>query len=742
MLLLLLLLLLPPISPAPDALPGCPDSCGNLTIPYPFGTQPGCYLPGFRLTCNSSYSPPKTFVNVGNLEVTSLSLSGTLTVLARVARDCYAPLSLGPNFGSTWIDVTGLPYSLSSSRNKFTALGCDTVALNYRLAAAGRPDLYYTSGCVSFCNDRTSITNGSCSGIGCCQTSIPRGMQRIDTILRSLKNHTDTWTISPCSFAFLVDQEDYVFHVSDLQDFISKNRAPMVLDWAVGNNQSCSAAAASGGYACGDNTDCLDSDSAPGYRCLCKNINECEDPAGGPCSAICENTPGSYLCYCPKGYAGDGKKSGSGCTKQTKSFPLLQVVLGSGLGFLFLLLGGCSLYWVLKKRRLLRLKEKFFLQNGGLLLQQQLAAHEGRPDTAARIFTAEELKRATDNYSDSRILGHGGNGTVYRGVLQESNRVVAIKKSKYVDETQIEQFINEVVLLSQVIHKHVVRILGCCLETPVPLLVYEFVPNGTLQHHLHSSRGSLSWEARLRIASETAGALAYLHSAIARPIFHRDVKAANILLDENYMAKVSDFGASRLIPLDRAEITTLVQGTLGYLDPEYFQTGQLTEKSDVYSFGVVLAEMMTGMMPLSSERPPEEKNLAIYFLLRMKEERLLEMVEPRVRNEGTKEQLEAVANLAVRCLRLKGEDRPAMREVAAELDRLRRTEEPVVWVTAPAPPEVVEDYGSPEMETRYYTSPITRDSDSLISSSRYYSASRTRDESLDAHIMLTLEMQR
>lgn len=355
---------------------------------------------------------------------------------------------------------------------------------------------------------------------------------------------------------------------------------------------------------------------------------------------------------------------------------------------------------------MMRLKEKFFKQNGGILLQQQISSQDGTAE-AARIFTAIELEKATDNYSESRILGRGGNGIVYKGILSD-NRVVAIKKSCIVDESKIEQFVNEVVILTQVIHRNVVRILGCCLETQVPLLVYEYISNGTLHDHIHDGRraASLSWEARLRIATETAGALAYLHSATPTPIIHRDVKSANILLDDNYMAKASDFGASRLMPLDCAQITTLVQGTLGYLDPEYFQTGQLTEKSDVYSFGVVLAELLTGQKPLSHTRPEEEQNLASYFLLNVGRDRFFQILEAQVRNEGSRDQLLAVAELTKRCLRLKGEERPAMKEVAAELERLRRQGRQA---------RVEEDNGEDERlldpsETVFYTSAMAFES--------------------------------
>ena len=345
---------------------------------------------------------------------------------------------------------------------------------------------------------------------------------------------------------------------------------------------------------------------------------------------------------------------------------------GISLISLLVLLLGCSwIYWGLKRRKLIKLKEKFFQQNGGLLLKQQLSNHQKSVETT-RIFTTEELKKATNNYNESRVLGQGGYGTVYRGVLSD-NTMVAIKKSKIGDPSQIEQFINETIVLTQINHRNVVKLFGCCLETEVPLLVYEFLTNGTLSNHIHDKGLSilLSWEKRLKIATEIAGALAYLHSSASIPIIHRDVKTANILLDDNYTVKVADFGASRLVPLDQTELNTLVQGTLGYLDPEYMQTSQLTEKNDVYSFGVVMAELLTGKKALSFDRPEIDRNLAIFFVSAIKEDRLLQILEDHIVNEGNIEQLKEVANLAKRCLSLRGEDRPSMKEVAAELERLR-----------------------------------------------------------------------
>ncbi len=211
------------------------------------------------------------------------------------------------------------------------------------------------------------------------------------------------------------------------------------------------------------------------------------------------------------------------------------------MGFLCLFLLGYKLYLLLKKRQYRIHKEKLFDQNGGFLLQEKLSSYGSTEK--AKIFTTEELQRATDNYNRSRFLGQGGYGTVYKGMLPNGS-IVAVKKSKAIDRSRIEQFINEVVILSQINHRNIVKLLGCCLETEYPLLVYEFVPNGTLSQHIHQEdlELSLSWENRIRVACEVAGAVAYMHSAASIPILHRDIKSSNILLDEKYGAKVSDFG--------------------------------------------------------------------------------------------------------------------------------------------------------------------------------------------------------
>ena len=344
---------------------------------------------------------------------------------------------------------------------------------------------------------------------------------------------------------------------------------------------------------------------------------------------------------------------------------------GVGIGLVLLVIGCYWLYRLIKWRRKIKQKAKYFKRNGGLLLQQQMSSRDGVVDKMT-VFDVTELEKATDNFHENRVLGQGGQGKVYKGMLTDG-RIVAIKKSTKVDEGQLDQFINEVVILSQVNHRNVVKLLGCCLETEVPLLVYEFIPNGTLYQHIHDATEEfhVTWKMRLQIAAESAGAIAYLHSSSSIPIYHRDIKSSNILLDEKYRAKVSDFGTSRAISIEQTHVTTRVLGTYGYLDPEYFQSNQFTEKSDVYSFGVVLVELVTGKKPICPTESGGWKSLAIEFLYQMENSRLSDIVDTRVIEEGEEEEFRAVADVARQCLNMKGKQRPTMKEIATRLEGIR-----------------------------------------------------------------------
>ncbi|CAN8312290.1 unnamed protein product [Cochlearia groenlandica] len=303
---------------------------------------------------------------------------------------------------------------------------------------------------------------------------------------------------------------------------------------------------------------CTDDDSCKGRPNICR---EDED---------CVNMPGLMYECAPKPKIDDPVKPP--VFQEDSYFIVYIYVVGVGiliglLGLVFVF-GTFGMYKLVKKRRRIIRNKKFFKRNGGLLLQQHLTTKDGNVEMS-RIFTSKELKKATDNFSANRVLGQGGQGTVYKGML-EDGRIVAVKRSKLVDKNKLEEFINEVVLLSHINHRNIVKLLGCCLETEVPVLVYEYIPNGDLFKRLHNESDdyTMTWEVRLRIAIEIAGALSYMHSAASFPIYHRDVKTTNILLDEKYRGKVSDFGTSRSVTIDQTHLTTQVAGTFGYMDPE------------------------------------------------------------------------------------------------------------------------------------------------------------------------------
>ncbi|KAG6473243.1 hypothetical protein ZIOFF_067156 [Zingiber officinale] len=684
--------------------PGCQSKCGNVSIPYPFGIDSGCSRPGFEINCTDG----TPYLGLGgNIDMVDIQLfQGTLVVNNYIAKDCYYQNGSLSDYISASISIIGLPnYKFSSDRNRFVAIGCDA----HGYIVSNDEENTFRTGCSSYFTNASFMPNGTCSGIGCCTAPIPKDLRSFSLLVDSFNNHSNC-SFALCSYAFLADVGKLNFTLSSFTEYSNRVNEPLTLDWAI-MNQTCEQANGTRDFACvSPNSYCLNSTNGPGYLCNCSqgfhgnpylndsngcsDINECS-AVPSPCVKRCHNREGSYSCSCPWYMYGDGQRDGSGCKSILR---LLYLSLGVGLSLFFLIAIGSWLYWIHKKRKLGELKQHFFEKNGGSL----------RPDI--RLFSSQELEAASDNYNQSRILGEGGTGTVYRGVLPNQN-VIAIKKAKISnDEAEVQQFINEVEVLSSINHRNVVKLLGCCLESQVPMLVYEFVPNGTLAHHVHDEgkRGSLSLEARLRISSEVAGALSYLHSAASTPVIHRDVKTTNILLDHNLTAKVSDFGASRMVPLDQNGLVSLVRGTFGYLDPEYFQTGEFTDKSDVYSFGVVLVELLTGKKPVAKTQAV--KNLATLFMDCVNSGRLVEILEERVVEEGTPELLEAAAELAMRCLSLKSNDRPLMREVAMELEALTRWKihpwgnvnleegDSLLAMVGSSSPSVLRDYVNSSME--------------------------------------------
>ncbi|KAF8391966.1 hypothetical protein HHK36_022306 [Tetracentron sinense] len=318
-------------------------------------------------------------------------------------------------------------------------------------------------------------------------------------------------------------------------------------------------------------------------------------------------------------------------------------------------------------------EERHFLENGGLLLEEMIKSFDGRPNPI-RSFSQKELQRATNNYHQDGFLHDRWSYNLYKGTYEDRPILVKKFRGDAPRGHNTELYINEVAVASQMSkHKNVLKLLGCCLETEIPTLVYEFAANGRLSDHIYEEELSpsyLSWESRLRIATEIADAVAYLHNGTSKPIIHRAIKPQNIFLDQHNVAKLSEFGLSISIPLGETHVVANVVGTYGFIDPESFYTGRYTEKSDVYSFGVVLFEILTGKMV---DDIVEEVGVTNgHYLLPGNNEEAIRVYLKANFVKGNTEQLMAYVELAIRCVKVNPEERPLMMEAAKELRRFQQ----------------------------------------------------------------------
>lgn len=284
----------------------------------------------------------------------------------------------------------------------------------------------------------------------------------------------------------------------------------------------------------------------------------------------------------------------------------------------------------------------------------------------------EELALATNGFSDANLLGQGGFGYVHKGVLP-NGKEVAIKQLKLGSGQGEREFQAEVDIISRVHHRHLVSLVGYCISGDKRLLVYEYVPNNTLEFHLHGKdRPTLEWSARLKIALGSAKGLAYLHEDCHPKIIHRDIKAANILLDYKFDAKVADFGLARFASDNNTHVSTRVMGTFGYLAPEYAASGKLTDRSDVFSYGVMLLEIITGKRPVDTTNAFMDDSLVDWarpLLTRAMEDGNYDtIIDPRLgRNYNPNEMARMVA-CAASCVRHSARRRPRMSQIVRALE--------------------------------------------------------------------------
>ncbi|KAM7262834.1 hypothetical protein ACFE04_000517 [Oxalis oulophora] len=592
----------------------CPN-CGSVEVPYPLSTSSNCGDPAYTLHCDPHSK--KLYFD---------ALNGSSYLVLRIEAS-FRHMVIQP---SPWLSEKCVTQDMVASEGLRL-----NQSLPYNVTSSNTIFLFN-------CSPRLFVSPLNCTPASLCHQYLERSGY-VDS-KRAVQCAT---SINPCC-TFLAGGMPSAYKIRLHDSGCKAFRSIINLDPGKPANQW---------------KEGLEIQWAPPREPVCKAQLDCS--VFSRCSS--DEVDGVFRCLCNRGYYWDS--SLAICLrleKNSKASFKLKVSIGAVLSFFTL----ASIFTALTVKRHRKLKDAKLAREREDVLK---CTSDGN---SARVFHFKEIKKATNDFSEDSFLGSGGFGEVYKGVLQDGT-IVAVKSAKVGDIKSTQHVLNEVGILSQVNHKNLVRLLGVCMEDKQPLMIYEYISNGTLHDHIHGKYSSyLNWKTRLKIALQTGEALAYLHSSAHTPIYHRDVKSTNILLDEHLTAKVSDFGLSRLACPGLSHVSTCAQGTLGYLDPEYYRNYQLTDKSDVYSYGVVLLELLTSQKAVDFTRDQDCVNLAIYVSQQVRDGSIMEVVDKRLLlgDENLSDKLATTINLFVElglaCLREKKAERPCMTQVVQELQSI------------------------------------------------------------------------
>ncbi|PHU29455.1 hypothetical protein BC332_01548 [Capsicum chinense] len=289
--------------------------------------------------------------------------------------------------------------------------------------------------------------------------------------------------------------------------------------------------------------------------------------------------------------------------------------------------------------------------------------NEFERSTGPKKFLYNELARYTNNFSREEMLGQGGFGGVYKGYMRELNAYIAVKRVSRESKQGIKEYASEVRIISRLRHKHLVQLIGWCHEKRELLLVYDFMPNGSLDYHLFKGKSHLTWPIRFKIAQGLASALLYLHEEWEQCVVHRDIKSSNIMLDSNFNAKLGDFGLARLVDHDKGSQTTVLAGTMGYMAPECVTTGKANKETDVYSFGIVALEIACGRKPIDPKAEERQVNIVDWVWRLYGMGNLHEAVDPKLSSDFNEQEMEHLLIVGLWCAHPDNNCRPSIRQV-------------------------------------------------------------------------------